>query len=245
VFAHVAPVADGQGQSGPPEPETKVLCRQREAPIGLPESNVSYGLQLSVIAHRRRRDRHARVGRDLFWIVGTRSSEMCDDSGSAPPSSAPVCVADSFPRLRQMADMSCIKAKERGRQVHADLGCHRSNGSLDFCLGDGHQTVMLSEHLGPRALVRSKLVTARVYAPSRAASLRCASRTVSRTAMGAPCLELSLRPLYLRGTGASRLFPSGPSTAVYGLPAELTQLVRQECCAADGPDGEARPTSCR
>jgi hypothetical protein len=44
--------------------------------------------------------------------------------------------------------MSAIKAEERGRQVRADLGCHRSNGSLDFCLSDGHQTVMLSEHFG-------------------------------------------------------------------------------------------------
>ena len=45
--------------------------------------------------------------------------------------------------------MSSIKPKERGRQVRADLGCHRSNRALDFSLGESHQAVMLGEHLGP------------------------------------------------------------------------------------------------
>jgi hypothetical protein len=47
-----------------------------------------------------------------------------------------------------MADMTSIKAEEGGRQVRADLGCHCSNGSLDFFLGEGHQAVMLGENLG-------------------------------------------------------------------------------------------------
>jgi hypothetical protein len=41
--------------------------------------------------------------------------------------------------------MSRIKAEQRGRQVCADLGCHRSNGSLAFSLGEGLQAVMLGE----------------------------------------------------------------------------------------------------
>jgi hypothetical protein len=44
-----------------------------------------------------------------------------------------------------MADVSGIKANERGRQVRADLGCHRNNGAFDFFLGDGYQAVMLGE----------------------------------------------------------------------------------------------------
>jgi hypothetical protein len=47
-----------------------------------------------------------------------------------------------------MADMGRIKPKERGRQVRTNFGCHRSNGALDFSLGEGHQAVMLGEHLG-------------------------------------------------------------------------------------------------
>lgn len=60
-----------------------------------------------------------------------------------------------FSRFCQMADIRGIKPEERGRQVCADLDRHRNNGSVDFSLGDGHQVVMLGEHLGsPRRIAQ-------------------------------------------------------------------------------------------
>ena len=51
-------------------------------------------------------------------------------------------------RLQQLADVSSIKGEKRGRQVCADLDCHRRNGSLDFRLCRCHQAVLLSDRLG-------------------------------------------------------------------------------------------------
>lgn len=50
--------------------------------------------------------------------------------------------------LHHVVDMTGPKAKERGRQVSADLAWAHGNGSFDFSLGGGYQVVMLGEHFG-------------------------------------------------------------------------------------------------
>jgi len=51
-------------------------------------------------------------------------------------------------RLYQLADVSSIKGKKRGRQICTDLDCHRDNGSLDFRLCRCHQAFLLGDRVG-------------------------------------------------------------------------------------------------